>query len=134
LLNDAEIRVVVDVDESRRHGEAGSVDRARRGQPWQPPHRHDLSLPDRHISDVCGIAGTIDNAPAANHQIDVLCRRQHAQLQQQQSQFHTASVHQPYRRSHQQKTYRFPATSIAAQPSVCYPPRGFQIHTIHALL
>ena len=37
------------------------------------------------IPDVCRIARAIDDAPAANHQIEILCRRQHPQLQQQQS-------------------------------------------------
>ena len=62
-------------------------------RPVKSAHRGDLPLPDRDIADVRRVAGAIDDPAAANHQIEILRRRQHPQLQQEHPEFHNASVH-----------------------------------------
>ena len=82
-----EVGVVVDVDEARRDREAGCVDGACRGLPGQSSHRRDPSLPDADIAEVRRIAGAIDDVPAANQQIEILCGCGRKR-QQKQPEFH----------------------------------------------
>lgn len=64
------IGMVVDVDEARRDGEPGRVDGARRGS-GRAPEDHDAAIPDAEIGIERRIARPVDNAAAADDQIEL---------------------------------------------------------------
>ena len=69
----------MNVDEAGRDGEAGGVDGARGGASGQAAHGRDLALPDGEVADEGGVAGAVDDAAAADQEVEILGRRRPAQ-------------------------------------------------------
>ena len=83
----------MDVDESGRDGESGGIDGAGGGASGQPAHGGDFPLADGDIPDVGGVAGAIDDTAVVDQEIEILCRRERPQQEEEHPKFHIWGVY-----------------------------------------
>src|SRR5579862_4690583 len=72
IFQDRIVRVIVNVDKTRRHGHSAGLDDSSSRLAPKVSHRRDLPAADSKVALIGGIPGAVNNATAANKQLKVL--------------------------------------------------------------